>query len=112
MIKAAYLAGPMRGYPEYNFEAFHRAAEKYRGLGYEIHSPAEHDLACGFNPTGLTGNEDLDDLGFDLTEAIMWDLEKVAESDAIILLPGWLKSSGAQLELHLAQFLGKEVIFD
>ena len=111
-IPCVYIAGPMRGYSEFNFPAFDEATTRYYNMGYCVHSPAEHDRDEGFNERGLTGNEDLAELGFDIKAAIMWDLKQVAFCDKIVLLEGWLKSSGAQLELNLAQFLGKEVIFD
>ena len=52
-----YLAGPMRGYANFNFPAFDYAAAKLRNKGFEVFSPAERDrLAYGseieINPTG------------------------------------------------------------
>jgi hypothetical protein len=42
-----YIAGPMRGIPEFNFPAFDAAA-RGRAMGLEIISPAELDRAHGF----------------------------------------------------------------
>jgi hypothetical protein len=101
-----YLAGPMRGYPAFNFPSFTDAARRLWDAGYEYVSPAEHDLAQGFNPWLLAGDEDLSDLGFDLREALRWDLEQVTKADAICVLPGWEKSSGARAEVAVAAALG------
>jgi hypothetical protein len=102
----AYLAGPMRSIPQFNFPSFLDAARRLREAGYEVVSPAEHDLEQGFFPFDLTGDEDLSDLGFDLREALRWDLEQVTKADAICVLPGWEKSSGARAEVAVAAALG------
>lgn len=102
-----YVAGPMRGVPSFNFPAFDHATAILRGQGYEVVSPAEHDRDTGFDPAGLTGDEDLSTLGFDLAEALMWDLTEVAACDGVFLLPGWEHSSGARAELALAAALGR-----
>lgn len=36
-----YVAGPMTGYSEHNFPAFHAAATHLRRLGHEVINPAE-----------------------------------------------------------------------
>ena len=38
-----YLAGKMRGVPNFNFPAFNSAAEYLRSLGDEVFNPAERD---------------------------------------------------------------------
>lgn len=45
-----YLAGPMRGYPDFNFPAFIAAAAWLRAAGHEVFNPAERDLDNGFSP--------------------------------------------------------------
>lgn len=42
--QTAYLAGPMRGIPEYNFPAFYAAAAALRAHGLNVWSPAENDV--------------------------------------------------------------------
>ena len=101
-----YCAGPMRGIAEFNFPAFEEATTQLRSRGYKVISPAEQDLGRGFDPTGLTGHEDLSVIGFDLREALLSDLKFVSECDAICLLPGWEFSKGASAELALAEALG------
>jgi hypothetical protein len=99
-INSAYLGGPMRGYPEYNFPAFHEAARWLRSEGWTIFSPAERDEA---DPT-INSDKDqagwADHLGLDYFMA--FDLKAVCEHDAVILLPGWEKSQGARLEAMVA----------
>jgi len=110
--QTVYIAGPMRGIAEFNFPAFDDAATRWRRQGFAVISPAEHDQDGGFHFAQATGNEDLTALGFDLTAALMWDLEQVAASDGLILLKGWPKSSGAKAEVALAAALGKWAIED
>lgn len=83
----AYLAGPMTGYPDYNYPAFHRAAAKYRALGYDVVSPAE-----------IHGN----DFGKTFGEYMAADIAALATCGTIILLPWWQCSRGAKLELAYA----------
>lgn len=101
-MTTCYLAGPMRGYPDFNFPAFHAAAADLRAKGWTVLSPAEADLAQGFDPTKNT----LD--GFDMSAALVRDVEMVAKSDAVILLPGWRKSKGSGIEYAVARYLGRK----
>ena len=39
-----YLAGPMRGYPRFNFDAFDKARHALRLRGYAVLCPAELDV--------------------------------------------------------------------
>jgi nucleoside 2-deoxyribosyltransferase len=96
-----YLAGPMRGYPEYNFPAFHKAAAELRAVGYTVWSPAERDESEGFNPKT--------DASQPLKYYMKYDLPAVLESDAIALLEGWERSTGANLEVHVARAVGMPV---
>jgi hypothetical protein len=85
-----YLAGPMTGYDDHNFPAFHAAAERLRGFGLEVVNPADHGLVDG--------------LGW--ADYMRWDLVKLAGCHSVYVLPGWEKSKGASLEVAIAQALG------
>ena len=104
-----YVAGPMRGYPEFNHPAFHDATARLRALGHEVHSPAEQDVqARGFNPAGMNGDEaELGPAGFSLPEALAAELSYICrEAELVVVLPGWTASSGAQAEVATAKALG------
>lgn len=111
-----YVAGPMRGIPEFNFPAFHAATAKLRADGHEVFSPAEKDNerhGVDISKGNATGDEDIaaKDHGFNLREALGLDLAWIcAEADAIALLPGWENSKGATAEHATAVALGLEVI--
>ena len=110
-----YLAGPMRGIPNFNFPAFDYAAEKLRNAGFQVFSPAERDRRI--HGTELEDNASGDEkeaaakVGFSLRDALGADMAWIsAEADGIALLPGWEKSNGANAELALAKALGLTVI--
>lgn len=107
-----YIAGPMRGRREFNFPAFLRTDDRLQEFGHETFNPAANDLAKGFVPIGLTGNEDLSELGFDLRESLAEDVEYIArEADGIVVLPEWYRSAGARAEVSLALALGLGVYY-
>jgi hypothetical protein len=105
-----YLAGPMRGLPEFNFPAFDRAAAELRKYSHEVFNPADRDRVAGFSTEGLTGNEDLAELGFSLRDALAADTEYIAKhANAVALLPNWERSPGVAAEIALAHALGLPV---
>lgn len=105
-----YLAGKMRGVPEFNFPAFTAATDQLRAAGHTVFNPAERDLRHGFDPTGLTGHEDLAALGFNLRDALEADLRWICRfADAVALLPGWQTSRGARAEVATAETLGLDI---
>lgn len=108
-----YIAGPMRGIPQFNFPAFLKADRWLRALGYLTFNPAQHDLDLHGQEVmkSETGNNDeAEQRGFDLGKALRDDLTYIAmEADAVCVLPGWENSSGANAEVALARALGKPV---
>lgn len=90
MKKRIYLSGPMTGLDHFNFPAFNAEAERLRAEGNYVINPAEH------------GEEPNQPWGFYLRK----DIKLMMDCDHIHLLPGWSKSKGATLELHIARELG------
>lgn len=111
-----YLAGAMRGVPQFNFPAFHAVAARLRAQGHEVFSPAEKDNerhGTDISADNATGDESIAaaEHGFNLREALGVDLAWIcAHADAIALLPGWQSSKGATAERAAAVALGLEVI--
>lgn len=111
-----YVAGPMRGIPEFNFPAFHAAADKLRAEGHEVFNPAERDNerhGTDISKGNETGDESIAAAqhGFNLREALAADLEWIClTADAIAMLPGWENSKGATAERATAIALGHTVI--
>lgn len=103
-----YLAGPMRGYKLYNFPAFAEASRVLRLLGHEVISPAEMDLAKGFDPSLPIDHPD--QIPFDMASVLKEDFEAIlSECEAIVLLPGWSGSAGAKAEMVVGYYSGKRI---
>ena len=88
-----YISGPMTGLPEQNFPAFNAEAIRLRALGYQVQNPAEN-AAC------------------DSWEQYMkHDIGQLVRCDWVLMLPGWQRSRGAQIERRLALEIGLAVFY-
>ena len=98
----AYIAGPMRGYPRYNFDAFMKAEETLIGEPYwlQVINPARLDIEAGFDPD----HDDFDETM--LPAAMRRDIAALLNVDAVVLLEGWEASRGVATELEVAKALG------
>lgn len=86
-----YIAGPMRGYKDYNYPEFHKYAALLRSLGYTVINPAE----------SFGGRQDLP-----IEVYLEHDLVLLSLCDVIVLLKGWEKSEGVRQEIEYAQKVG------
>jgi hypothetical protein len=108
--KHVYLAGPMRGHPNFNFPAFRAAREWLRDRGINVNCPAENDEQNGLDFTGMAGTDaELAAIGFDLEEAFARGVEAALKADCVVVLPGWETSEGSRLEMAAAMKHGKPV---
>ena len=111
-----YLAGPMRGIPEFNFPAFYRAATQLEREGHIVFNPAAKDCetyGTDISKGNATGSEAQasSQHGFSLREALGADMAWIcAEADAVALLPGWQCSKGAIAERATGVALGLTII--
>src|ERR1051325_9395844 len=109
-----YTAGPMTGYPQFNFPAFDCAAQSLRIAGFDVVSPAELDDPADRehalkSPDGAPGTEGSHTWG----ELLARDVKLIAdEVDGVVLLPGWENSKGARLEAFIARLVGKPVFYN
>lgn len=105
--KRIYIAGPMRGYPLYNFSEFFAAArvlhERYPNT--QTVNPAQVDMERGFNPWEFPSDFNWKSLpeGESFDEIIDRDLALLRECDAIYMLEGWKDSEGAIIEYEVAK---------
>ena len=119
MIKkqTIYVAGPMRGYEEFNYPAFYEAERILESIGWDVVNPAKMDAE------ELDKKEGVDLLTFDphksvvdqetLRHLLSRDLEAVAKKcTAIYMLDGWEESRGALAEWQLARALGIKIYYE
>ena len=106
-----YIAGPMRGKPDFNFPAFHAAAASFRADGHEVFNPAEADLS-EFNTVENVQAFYEHDKEYMKRHVMRKDLLWILDhAEAIAMLPGWMNSPGANAELALAKYLNLKEIY-
>lgn len=111
--KRVYLAGPMRGHKDFNFDKFCETAKKLTDSGWFVFNPAQRDIDIHGRETFNSETGDLNDLPpwFDLRGSFAADTHWICtEAHAVALLPGWETSKGARAERALAEALGLEII--
>ncbi len=116
--RSCYIAGPMRGIPEYNYPAFMAAEAALAALGWKVYNPAVMDIEEDDEDYTERSLEDqkLHDTASaarnfatrDLT-ILVHDL-RAENGDAIVLLPGWGNSVGAIAERSVARWVKLRVL--
>ena len=87
-----YIAGPMTGYENWNFDQFNAAEAILRERGYEVINPASF------------GSED------SWQDCLRRDFKHIMEfCDIIMTLPNWHESRGATLEVFVCSQIGMPV---
>lgn len=94
--KVVYLSGPMTGVENYNKEAFYRAENQVKAMGYKVINP--HRIALLNKFRDKTWNN-----------YMRADLRELMRADYLLLLDNWIQSEGANLELYNAQKLGIKI---
>lgn len=86
-----YLAGPMSGYEDFNYQAFDEAERRWTRKGYAV-----------LNPANTFGRRT------DLTKATYMRaaIMMLLQADYCVMLYGWRYSAGAQLEHAIAEAIG------
>lgn len=98
-----YIAGPMTGLPNYNFEAFDNAEKILKARGLEPMNPANIGRKWLIENSHREPNES------EYQDILRQDKELLNQCSMIYLLRGWEKSRGAKIELRHALNLGLEV---
>ena len=99
-----FIAGPMRGYENYNFKKFDYTEEFLRRSGFDAVNPAR--ISRKFKESEI--NSDI------TVYNKMVDMQQDAERtcNAILLLDGWQWSKGVALEINTASELGMQFLLE
>lgn len=84
-----YLAGPMTGYPDWNYPAFMEVEDRLTKIGFLVTNPAR--LGDPSQPWRIN---------------MRLSIRAMLECDGVALLSGWSTSPGARLEYQVARDLG------
>jgi hypothetical protein len=108
-----YIAGPMTGFPAYNFGHFDAVAGEWREAGHEVTTPFQ----CNSTVWRIHHGRDFDPYNDKceygdplLREMYAADVAALLASEKVVVLTGWEKSTGAQREVLLAQTFGIPVV--
>lgn len=108
MSKKIYIAGPMRGYNDFNFPAFDGMQTLLSKRGWVVISPTDLDRVfegwCDYPPEGSTFP--------DPDPFIIRDVVALMQCDAIVMLCGWQHSVGATAEHAIAKWRGMEIYYE
>lgn len=85
-----YIAGPMTGYINYNFDAFNKAELDLRNAAWDVENPTKH---------GIVEGATWEDYMFAC-------LAQISKCGNMYMLKGWESSRGANIEHYLANVLG------
>lgn len=91
-----YISGPMTGIKDYNYPAFNAIAAQLREAGYKVANPAENSPPPCNSWQGY----------------MRIAIKQMMDCDAVIMIDGWEKSKGANVEFELAVKVGIPTFFD
>lgn len=111
MTRKIYIAGPMAGYENHNFDAFNHAAISISFNANIPISPAAVDMV--FEGWQKYPPKDFRPTHADRVRFIRRDLNAILDldpkTDSMFMLEGWVESKGANVEHALAKFLGLKI---
>lgn len=118
-MKACYVAGPMRGIPEYNYPAFFAAQEALEARGWKVYNPAAMDIEKDTNEDHAARTLEEQKL-YDTARNnrrfarrdvnVLINILRAENGDAIVLLPGHENSIGATAELAVAKWVNLRIL--
>lgn len=108
-----YIAGPMTGRPRYNLAPFEAARDRYISVGDEVVIPHDCSSRVWQRHFGRDFDFDCDTCEYGdplIGEMFAEDIAEVTRADMVAVLPDWMYSRGARIEVLTAFLLGKRVV--
>lgn len=90
-----YIAGPMTGHPNLNWDAFDEKEKQLVAAGFDVVNPARMDREIGLDPENIGE--------YEYEEAAGRDIQALKSCHAIYLMAGFQHSKGACWERALAK---------
>ena len=110
-----YIAGPMRGYENYNYPAFDEREDILNRYGWQCVNPARLDRCQGkpmSDPMAFAPDSNYEDHEF-MRSALCRDMVAICdECTAIYMMKDWENSKGAKAEWALAKALGLDIFYE
>ena len=105
-----YLIGPMAGLPDHGYAEFDKACKWYRKIGYTVLSPHEGAPTVEQIDRAMRRGLVQDFRDTDLYARMMKrDMFYVLQANALIALPDWEHSKGANTEALVAHTIGTPI---
>lgn len=110
-----YIAGPMRGFDDYNYPAFDRQAKVLEDQGWNVINPADLDRNDDKpinGPMQFDPDNNYEDHEY-MRQALKRDMVAICdECTAMYMMSKWETSKGAKAEWHLAKALGLDIYYE
>lgn len=102
-IDSVYVAGPMTGVEYHNFPQFYFTTDVLKSrYNLRVENPADNDGGANWQEA----YENATKVAYSWEYYLRRDLKRMLTTDALVVLPGWRQSRGAQLETYVARKLG------
>jgi hypothetical protein len=101
-LKKIYVAGPMTGLVNCNFPAFYKAAAMLSLWGYNPINPAAMDIDAQVASFNHNTKSVIMDNSFTMEDALGRDYDVIRDCAAVVVLPNWQQSKGANREIVYA----------
>ena len=102
-MKTIYIAGPITGKPNFNWDAFYNAESELQDDNWLTVNPCTSALSRKLQQQETISKSDIKDV-------MLLDISLLANCDAVYMLNGWKESKGACAEYTFAKAIGLQIL--